>query len=68
MKLILVAPNPLLYHAFQEHFHYLPNVEIINNYFEAVLEYDCLVRVQLILLGLWMVAWMLRSLDTLVIL
>ncbi len=43
MKLILVAPNPLLSNAFQENFHYLPNVEIINNYFEAVPEYDCLV-------------------------
>ncbi len=43
MKLILVAPNPLLSNAFQENFHYLPNVEIINNYFEEVPEYDCLV-------------------------
>lgn len=43
MKLILVAPNPSLYAAFQEHFHYLPNVEIVNNYFEELSEYDCLV-------------------------
>ncbi|MEM1167923.1 MAG: macro domain-containing protein [Cyanobacteria bacterium P01_H01_bin.35] len=43
MKLILVAPNPLLSNAFQENFHYLPNIEIINNYFEEVPEYDCLV-------------------------
>ncbi|MGD1806487.1 macro domain-containing protein [Dapis sp. BLCC M126] len=43
MKLILVAPNPLLSNAFQENFHYLPNIEIINNYFESVPEYDCLV-------------------------
>ncbi|MEB3280790.1 MAG: macro domain-containing protein [Lyngbya sp.] len=43
MKLILVAPNPALTAAFREHFHYLPDVEIINNSFEAVSEYDCLV-------------------------
>ncbi|NET44097.1 macro domain-containing protein [Okeania sp. SIO2B3] len=43
MKLILVAPNKLLYDAFQEHFYYLPNLEIINSYFENVPEYDCLV-------------------------
>ncbi|NEO56417.1 MAG: phage tail protein [Okeania sp. SIO3B5] len=43
MKLILVAPNRSLYDAFQEHFHYLPNLEIINNYFETVSEYNCLV-------------------------
>ncbi|MDJ0518036.1 MAG: macro domain-containing protein [Trichodesmium sp. MO_231.B1] len=43
MKLILIAPNPLLSNAFQENFHYLPNIEIINNYFESVPEYDCLV-------------------------
>ncbi|MGD1715575.1 macro domain-containing protein [Dapis sp. BLCC M172] len=43
MKLILVAPNQLLSNAFAENFHYLPNVEIINNYFEVVPEYDCLV-------------------------
>ncbi len=43
MKLILVAPNPALSSAFQDHFHYLPNVEIVNDRFEAVPEYDCLV-------------------------
>ncbi len=43
LKLILVAPNPLLYAAFDEHFHYLPNVEIVNCYFEELLEYGCLV-------------------------
>ncbi|MDY7023038.1 MAG: macro domain-containing protein, partial [Cyanobacteriota bacterium] len=43
MKLILVAPNPTLADAFREHFHYLPDVEIVNNTFENVSEYDCLV-------------------------
>jgi O-acetyl-ADP-ribose deacetylase (regulator of RNase III) len=43
LKLILVAPNPLLCKAFQQHFSYLPKVEIVNNYFEWLLEFDCLV-------------------------
>lgn len=43
MKLILVAPSPDLFSAFQESFHYLPNFEVINDRFEAILEYDCLV-------------------------
>ncbi|MEB3178570.1 MAG: macro domain-containing protein [Nostocaceae cyanobacterium] len=43
MKLILVAPNVQLFAAFQEHFNYLPNVEIVNNYFEWLSKYDCLV-------------------------
>lgn len=43
MKLILVAPNPTLADAFRDHFHYLPDVEVVNNTFENVSEYDCLV-------------------------
>lgn len=43
MRLILIAPNLSLYKAFQEFFDYLPNVEIVNNYFEWLTEYDCLV-------------------------
>jgi O-acetyl-ADP-ribose deacetylase (regulator of RNase III) len=43
LKLILVAPNSLLCAAFQQHFSYLPNVEIVNNYFEWLPEFDCLV-------------------------
>ena len=43
MKLILVAPNPSLCAAFQEHFNDLPNVEIVNNYFEWLPEFDCMV-------------------------
>ncbi|NES17510.1 MAG: phage tail protein [Symploca sp. SIO3E6] len=43
MKLILVAPNSQLFAAFQKHFSYLPNIEIVNNYFEWLPEFDCLV-------------------------
>ncbi|MDJ0617621.1 MAG: macro domain-containing protein [Calothrix sp. MO_192.B10] len=43
MRLILVAPNSLLATAFQENFNYLPNVEIVNNYFEWLPNFDCLV-------------------------
>jgi O-acetyl-ADP-ribose deacetylase (regulator of RNase III) len=43
LKLILIAPNTQLFAAFQEHFSYLPNVEIVNNYFEWLSKYDCLV-------------------------
>ncbi len=43
MKLILVAPNSSLCAAFQKHFTYLPNVEIVNNYFEWLPEFDCMV-------------------------
>ena len=43
MKLILVAPSSQLFAAFQSHFSYLPNVEIVNNYFEWLPAFDCLV-------------------------
>jgi O-acetyl-ADP-ribose deacetylase (regulator of RNase III) len=43
LKLILVAPNPLLYEAFQKYFNSFPNVEIVNNYFEWLPEFDCIV-------------------------
>ncbi|MEM9924134.1 MAG: macro domain-containing protein [Cyanobacteria bacterium P01_D01_bin.50] len=43
MKLILVAPNSLLAEAFQQHFNYFPNVEVVNNYFEWLSNFDCLV-------------------------
>ncbi len=42
-NLILVAHESSLYAAFQEHFNYFPNVEIVNNYFEWLTKYDCLV-------------------------
>ncbi|WP_414513938.1 macro domain-containing protein [Nostoc sp. PCC 9305] len=43
MKLILVAPDSLLCAAFEQHFNYLPNVEIVNNYFEWLPDFDCMV-------------------------
>jgi O-acetyl-ADP-ribose deacetylase (regulator of RNase III) len=43
LKLILVAPSSQLFAAFQQHFSYLPNVEIVNDYFEWLREFDCLV-------------------------
>ncbi len=43
MKLILVAPDSLLAAAFCTHFNYLPNVEIVNDYFEWLPSFDCLV-------------------------
>ena len=43
MKLILVAPNRDLAAAFQQHFAAFPDVEVVNNYFEWLPEFDCLV-------------------------
>jgi O-acetyl-ADP-ribose deacetylase (regulator of RNase III) len=43
LKLILVAPNRDLAAAFQHHFAAFPDVEIVNNYFEWLPEFDCLV-------------------------
>lgn len=43
MNLILVAPNTGLYAAFQQYFANLPNVQIVNDRFEWVSEFDCLV-------------------------
>ena len=43
MKLILVAPSLSLAKAFQKHFNYFPDVEIVNNYFEWLPAFDCLV-------------------------
>lgn len=42
-KLILVAPDFLLYKAFQKYFANFPNVKIVNDYFQWITEYDCLV-------------------------
>lgn len=42
-KLILVAPNILLYEAFRESFKHLPNVETVHGYFEQLTAFDCLV-------------------------
>ena len=43
MKLILIAPEIELYKAFQKSFSYFPNVEIVNDRFEWLTDYDCLV-------------------------
>ena len=42
-ELILVAPDYSLYRAFQKSFSYLPRVKIVNNCFEKIEKYDCLV-------------------------
>jgi len=43
LRLILVAPDSLLAAAFKSHFNYLPDVEIVNDYFEWLPIFDCLV-------------------------
>ncbi|MCP4367197.1 MAG: phage tail protein [Deltaproteobacteria bacterium] len=43
LKLILVDPKLTLYTAWQKHFDGLPNVEIVNGYFEKLPEFDCMV-------------------------
>jgi O-acetyl-ADP-ribose deacetylase (regulator of RNase III) len=43
VKLILVDPKAQLCDCFREHFHNLPNVEIIQGYFEELPEFDCMV-------------------------
>jgi O-acetyl-ADP-ribose deacetylase (regulator of RNase III) len=43
LKLILVDPNPSLCWEWREKFAGLPNVEVVDGYFEDVAEYDCFV-------------------------
>ena len=43
IQLILVAPNPRLCEAFRLSFADLPNVEVTQNYFEWLTDFDCLV-------------------------
>jgi hypothetical protein len=43
IKLILSARQINLYNAFQEHFQNLPDVEIVNCYFQDLSEFDCMV-------------------------
>ncbi len=43
MKLILVDPNDVLCESFREHFDGLPDVEIVEGYFEELPEFDCMV-------------------------
>lgn len=42
-KLILVDPNSAMCFGFQEHFHDLPDVEIVNGRFEYLPAFDCMV-------------------------
>ncbi len=43
LHLILVDPKPALCRAFQAAFKDLPNVEIVNGYFERLPTFDCMV-------------------------
>lgn len=43
IKLILVDPNPALFTAWHKHFEMLPDVKIVNGYFENLSEFDCMV-------------------------
>ena len=43
MKLILVDPKQALCKAWKEEFQNLPNVEIVQGYFERLAEFDCMV-------------------------
>jgi hypothetical protein len=43
VQLILVDPNPGLGEAFARHFDGLPNVSVVQGYFEMLPEFDCMV-------------------------
>lgn len=43
IELVLVAPDRSLFQAFQNSFSQLPDVEVVNDYFEWLTEFDCLV-------------------------
>jgi O-acetyl-ADP-ribose deacetylase (regulator of RNase III) len=43
LNLILVDPKPALCTAWRKHFDGLPNVEIVNGYFEQLPDFDCMV-------------------------
>ena len=43
LHLILVDPKPALCRAFQKAFHRLPNVEVVQGYFERLPAFDCMV-------------------------
>jgi O-acetyl-ADP-ribose deacetylase (regulator of RNase III) len=43
MKLILVDPNAGVCTAWQDYFKNLPDVEIVNSYFESLPAFDCMV-------------------------
>lgn len=43
MQLILVDPNAAICRAWTEYFQHLPDVEIVNDYFENLPAFDCMV-------------------------
>lgn len=43
LNLILIDPNPYLYAAFSQYFDGLPNVQVVEGYFEKLSDYDCMV-------------------------
>ena len=43
IELVLIAPDRHLFQAFQNSFSQLPDVEVVNDYFEWLTEFDCLV-------------------------
>jgi O-acetyl-ADP-ribose deacetylase (regulator of RNase III) len=43
MRLILVDPNSALCNAWREQFSALPDVEVVNDYFEKLPAFDCMV-------------------------
>lgn len=43
LKLFLVDPNAAVCSAWRRHFDELPNVEVVNDRFEALPEFDCMV-------------------------
>jgi O-acetyl-ADP-ribose deacetylase (regulator of RNase III) len=43
MKLILVDPNPAICNAWKEYFQNLSDIDIVNDYFESLQDFDCMV-------------------------
>jgi len=43
LRFILVDPQPASCRAFQKYFAGLPNVQVVNGYFEELPEFDCMV-------------------------
>ncbi|MEO8608298.1 MAG: macro domain-containing protein [Chloroflexota bacterium] len=43
MKFILVDPNPAICNAWREHFQPLSDIDIVNDYFESLPDFDCMV-------------------------
>jgi len=43
LKLVLVDPNAAVCSAWRKHFDQLPNIEVVNDRFEALPQFDCIV-------------------------